>query len=117
MFKMVSIIPGIETGAPDLTDKRRGFSPPKDFPEAASTFLILFPISLLRPGLIFLFFIKETHSWVVIVKPGGTGIFRLHISAMFAPFPPRRSDIFLLPSTSFSEKKYIFCLLFIMNTF
>ena len=50
MFKIVSIIPGIETGAPDLTESKRGSSPPKDFSSIFSTF-ITFDL---------IFFFKET---------------------------------------------------------
>ena len=50
MFKIVSIIPGIETGAPDLTESKRGSSPPKDFSSIFSTFTTF----------VLIFFFKET---------------------------------------------------------
>jgi hypothetical protein len=41
-----------------------------------------------------------------MVKPGGTGIFRLVISARFDPFPPKRSFILADPSARPPPKKY-----------
>src|SRR5690606_1813599 len=43
---------------------------------------------------------------VVIVKPGGTGMPRLVISARFAPLPPRRLRIPRSPSACPLPKKY-----------
>lgn len=116
MFKTVSIIPGIDTGAPDLTDNKRGFSPPKELPTTSSIFLIFFLILFLRDVDSFLCFKKSLHSLVANVNPGGTGRPNLHISAILAPLPPKISDIDWSPSVFICEKKYIFCLKFIMNT-
>ena len=42
ILSIVSIIPGIETGAPDLTDRRSGFYPPNIFPITPSVLDIFF---------------------------------------------------------------------------
>ena len=46
------------------------------------------------------------HAAVVIVKPGGTGRPAFVISASPAPFPPRSSRIFALPSALPFAKRY-----------
>ena len=116
-FRTVSIIPGIETGAPDRTESKRGFSPPKEAPTTPSVFLIYFLIFFFKAKESFLFFKKSLQRRVARVNPGGTGRPSLHISAMFAPFPPRISGIDWSPSVFVCEKKYIFCLKFIIDTF
>ena len=97
---MVSIIPGMDIGAPDLTETRRGFSPPpKVFPvdfsslRMASTTSGHMESSHLEPSLWY-----SRHPSVVIIKPGGTGRPIRHISAKLAPLPPKRSRILALPS-------------------
>src|SRR5690606_4815428 len=43
---------------------------------------------------------------VVMVKPAGTGMPRLTISARFAPLPPSRLRMLRSPSATFPPKKY-----------
>ena len=107
MFKIESIIPGIEILPPDLTDSKRGFDfPSKLRPEYCTN---LFTASLISPSSESgnsLCSIKWLQTSVVIVKPGGTEIPRLLISARFAPFPPRRLIIEASPSVcSFENSK------------
>ena len=42
IFSIVSIIPGMEIGAPDLTDRSSGFDPPNVFPITFSVLDIFF---------------------------------------------------------------------------
>jgi hypothetical protein len=103
----VSIIPGIDTAAPDLTESKRGaFGSPNflfvDFSKTLSYYLTYFIIS---SGIVFLFFSYKAHPSVTIVKPGGTGIPILHISARLAPLPPRIYFISFFPSDFSLEKK------------
>ncbi len=51
-FNIVSIIPGIDTGAPDLTDTRRGFSPSNLFPVNFSSLSICSNTSSFNSSLI-----------------------------------------------------------------
>ena len=55
MFNIVSIIPGIDTGAPDLTERSRGFDPPNVLSIIPSVLVIFFLI----------FFFRETESDLV----------------------------------------------------
>ena len=55
MFNIVSIIPGIDTGAPDLTERSRGFDPPNVLSIMPSVLVIFFLI----------FFFRETESDLV----------------------------------------------------
>ncbi len=106
-FNTVSIIPGIETLAPDLTETNRGFSLSPNFaPIISSTCLtavstssfMSFTVSSL-PTLLY-----SVQTSVVIVNPGGTGTPTRFISAKLAPFPPKRFFIVVLPSAFLSPK-------------
>ena len=55
MFNIVSIIPGIDTGAPDLTERSRGFDPPNVLSIIPSVLAMFFLI----------FFFKEADSDLV----------------------------------------------------
>src|SRR3990172_7554906 len=57
-------------------------------------------------GYFFLFAKYVLHTSVVMVNPGGTGIFRLVMFASPAPFPPSRSFIVPVPSAFPAPKKY-----------
>ena len=48
MFNIVSIIPGIDTGAPDLTERSRGFDPPNVLSIIPSVFVMFFLMFFLR---------------------------------------------------------------------
>src|SRR4030067_2100982 len=59
-------------------------------------------------GYFFLFAKYVLHTSVVMVNPGGTGIFRLVMFASPAPFPPSGSFIVPVPSAFPSPKKYTY---------
>ncbi len=87
---MVSIMPGMLARAPLRTLTSRGFfgSPnflPVSFSSQAMDSAIFFdrPSGTLPPALMY-----STHTSVVMVKPGGTGMPRFAISARLAPLPP-----------------------------
>ena len=63
-----------------------------------STFLMFFWMSFLSAAESCFCFKKDPQTEDEIVNPGGTGRPSLHISAMFAPFPPKTSDIDFVPS-------------------
>ena len=106
----VSIMPGMDTRAPDRTETRRGaFRSPKISPMAFSSFPRFFSTCFHMPGGNFpCRFVDSTQASVVMVKPGGTRIFRLVISARFDPFPPKRSFILADPSARPLPKKYTY---------
>ncbi len=88
-FRIVSIIPGIDTGAPDRTLTRSGsVGSPKRRPTAVSTSAIRARISSSRPsGQPFARNSRQVA--VVIAKPGGTGRPRSRaITPRFAALPP-----------------------------
>ena len=95
---MVSIIPGIETLAPDLTESKRGFFRSPNF------FLTSFSITFNSVLICFInfefnFFLslkKISHTFVEIVNPGGTGSPILPISDKLAPLPPKKFLGFLI---------------------
>ena len=106
-FRIVFIIPGIESFAPERTDTRSGLLlSPNFLPVNCSSslmFLATSPISAggsLPPAS--LYFLQVS---VVIVNPGGTGSPMLVISARFAPLPPSKSFILTLPSVFPLPKK------------
>jgi hypothetical protein len=99
-LRTVSIIPGIENIDPLRTETRSG-SPGS--PRARFIFfsrdascLSTSPSSAAGTLPVAMY---ARHASVVIVNPGGTGSPRFVISARFAPFPPRRYFISLLPSS------------------
>ncbi len=96
----MSIIPGIETRAPERTETRSGLSgSPKLLPVSASTFFSAARSSASSArGSFMPARVYSAQTSVVIVKPGGTGIPMFDISARPAPFPPSSSFISLLPS-------------------
>ncbi len=81
-FRTVSIMPGMETAAPERTETRRGLSPrPKVLPEARSSRSRAWSSSGRRAsGTFSPAFAHSSQVSVVIVKPGGTGIPRRVIS-------------------------------------
>ena len=100
-FKTVSIIPGIETRAPERTETKHGFSlSPNLVSVRFSTNSIAFSTSSLKRLIIASFpsVLYSALTSVVMVKPGGTGTPIKFISARFAPFPPSRLFISALPS-------------------
>src|SRR5450756_3225406 len=100
-LRIVSIMPGIETAAPERTDTSSGFC-------AEPNFLPSLPSSLARCSLISFLRVSgmsptlrySGHISVEIVKPGGTGSPIFVISARPAPFPPRMVFISCLLYTS-----------------
>jgi hypothetical protein len=96
----VSIIPGIETRAPERTETSSGRSAsPKRCPIICSTLASAVSTSALMPGVSRPpFSLYSAQTPVEIVKPAGTGTPRLVISARLAPLPPRISRISALPS-------------------
>ena len=97
---MVFIIPGIDSAAPDRTLTSRGSAGSPNFlPNSFSTLSMAASISGTAASGSFLPCSKyAAHTSVVMVKPGGTGMPILHISARLAPLPP--SSSFILPSPS-----------------
>ncbi len=98
----MSIIPGIETAAPERTETSSGSSgSPSFLPARSSSAARCFSISSARPaGNDFALRMYSTHAAVVMVNPAGTGIPSAVISASPAPFPPRSSR----PTSALSEK-------------
>jgi hypothetical protein len=101
-FRIVSIIPGIETAAPERTDTSSGFdASPKPFPVRSSSAAMCLSTSSSSPtGGSPPPARYARHASVVIVNPSGTGTPRAVISARPIPFPPRRSR----PPPESSEK-------------
>ena len=100
-FKTVSIIPGIDTLAPERTEISNGFSlSPNLAFMLFSKNSIAFSTSPLINSIAFSFpnWLYSVQTSVVIVKPGGTGIPIKFISAKLAPLPPNRFFIVLFPS-------------------
>ena len=100
-LRTVSIIPGIETRAPERTESRSGFVlSPNLAPKISSVFFTPASTSAFKSSIVFsspsLFHSAQTS--VVIVNPAGTGTPIRFISARFAPLPPRRFFISVLPS-------------------
>src|SRR6266542_3585537 len=100
-LRTVSIIPGIENGAPERTETRSGStSSPRRLPifcssaVSASATSSISPSGSRSPAAMY-----ALHASVVIVNPGGTGRPRFVISARLAPLPPSRNFWSLLPSS------------------
>ena len=99
MFSTVSIMPGMENLAPDLTLTSSGSAgSPSCRPIFFSSCRRCSLTSSARPAGT----APSRRYWrqasVVMMKPGGTGRPRLVISARFAPLPPSRSFRSLFPS-------------------
>ncbi len=96
---MVSIMPGIDTGAPERTDTSNGsFASPKRLPVICSSRRIAADTSsrsAVRRLASAQVFADASHA---IVNPGGTGTPRLVISARLAPLPPSTSAMSRVPS-------------------
>ncbi len=98
-FRTVSIIPGIDTAAPDRTETSSGSSAwPSFFPIFCCSRSTWWSISSTSSGGTDPVARYARQASAVMVKPGGTGRPRLVISARFAPFPPSSSNMVLLPS-------------------
>mmetsp|Transcript_31795 Transcript_31795/g.75506 ORF Transcript_31795/g.75506 Transcript_31795/m.75506 type:complete len:204 (+) Transcript_31795:2096-2707(+) len=98
-FSTVSIMPGIETAAPERTDRRRGLlGSPSFVPISCSTsFKPAMTSSHTPAGSVESFSWKAAQVSVVIVKPGGTERPMAHISARLAPLPPSSSFMEAFP--------------------
>ena len=97
----MSIIPGIENGAPERTDTSSGsVGSPRRLPILASSAVSDAATSSIRPsGIWSPAAMYALHASVVIVKPGGTGSPSFVISARFAPLPPSRYFCSFEPSS------------------
>ena len=91
-FRIVSIIPGIDTGAPDRTETSRGVGPPpKVRPvrcsrvDMAARTSASNPVGSCRPEVM-----NSRQASVVMMKPVGTGSPSALILARPAPLPPYR---------------------------
>ena len=100
MFRTVSIIPGIDSRAPDRQERSRGLeSLPNLAPIASSILPRAASTSSFTPaGYWPLDLEYSTQTSVSIVKPAGTGRPVLDISARLAPLPPRVFFIVRSPS-------------------
>src|SRR5918992_6369388 len=106
-LRIVSIIPGIDTGEPERTETRSGLSgSPKRFPVARSRSSIFVATSSRNDGGYVPLRRYATHTSQAMVNPGGTGTPRFVISARFAPFPPSTLFISLVPSARPAPKEY-----------
>ena len=86
----MSIIPGIETGAPERTDTRRGRGPPPNLrPVRASRSATAVVTSSMSPSGSAPVSMYSRHASVVMTKPGGTGSPAAVMRARPAPLPPR----------------------------
>ena len=87
---MVSIIPGIETLAPERTETSNGFGPlPKVKPDLSCKFSMFSAICFwMLAGMDFLLAWYAVQASVVMVKPSGILIPMWAISAKPAPLPP-----------------------------
>ncbi len=111
-LRTVSIIPGMENFAPDLTDTKSGLDgSPNCRPTRRSNFATSISISVSSWDERCLRSKKSRQAEVVIVKPSGTGIPRVIISERLAPFPPKSSPILRLPSEKGKTKRSIVNLL------
>ncbi len=88
----MSIIPGIETAAPDRTETSSGSTAsPKRFPARASSRPTCSSTSASSPSGTRPSAIAARQASVVIVNPAGTGTPSSVISASPIPLPPRSS--------------------------
>ena len=103
----------MDARAPDRTDTNNGLrgSPNPDFINR-STCVIPFRVCAHMPaGYRFLVLKYSRQASVVMVKPGGTEILRLVISARPAPFPPSNAFMAPVPCALPSPKEYTYFLL------
>src|SRR2546428_401494 len=100
-FRTVSIIPGIESFAPERTETNSGFAGSPTFrpPPFASTADSPSSTCFHIPGGKRPVRVHALQAFVVSVKPGGTGRPRRVISARPAPLPPRGARIGAVPSS------------------
>jgi hypothetical protein len=104
-LRIVSIIPGIDTAAPERTDTSSGApASPKRLPVLRSRRRRLRSISSRRPSGQAPSPRYATHTLAAIVNPGGTGTPRLVISARLAPLPPSSVFMSFVPSAAPSPK-------------
>ena len=109
-LRIVSIMPGIEIGAPDLTETSNGFFGSPSFLPVTSSSRATLPSTSARSRSEYLPLSRYSmHSAQAIVKPGGTGTPRLVISARFAPLPPRTFVMSRVPSADPLPKKKTDC--------
>ena len=108
-FKIVSIMPGMDVGAPERTDTRSGLSAAPNFrPVASSRRTRLRPTSSSSPwGHSPSAWRKMRQHSVEMVNPGGTGSPALLMAARLAPLPPRTSLRSGSPSVRPAPKKYV----------
>ena len=101
-FSTVSIMPGMEKGAPERTDTSSGSSAsPRRLPMRSSrSARYSAMVSSAPAGQVLSALAYSMHVWQVIVNPGGTGRPMLAISARFAPLPPRIIFMSVLPSVT-----------------
>src|SRR5881409_892798 len=100
-FRTVSIIPGIESLAPERTETSSGCSESPNFrPPFTSTADRASSTCFHIPGGKRPVRVNALKAFVVIVKPGGTGRPSRVISARPAPLPPRRSRMEAVPSSN-----------------
>ena len=100
-LRIVSIIPGMEARAPDLTDTSRGLDASPNLQPISDSicFTDFSTSSFSKATTSSLPFSKYSlHTSVVIVNPGGTGTPIRFISARLAPLPPSRFLMSALPS-------------------
>ena len=107
-FKMVSIMPGMEARAPERTDSSSGssalpnclpISVSKNFtPSSTSPWIMVRTAS--RPCSV-----NAVQASVLMVKPEGTVMPSLHISARLAPLPPSRFFMAAAPSVRVLPKR------------
>ena len=90
-LRTVSIMPGMEKGAPLRTETSRGsLGSPSFLPMRSSRSMRYFSISSTAPsGKVLLLEEYSTQVWQEMVKPGGTGRPMFAISARLAPLPPK----------------------------
>ena len=97
-FNTVSIIPGMECLAPDLTETKSGeVGSPNFLPTTFSRFSKAVLICSFNAVGTTPVVRNSRQASVVIVKPGGTGNPICTISARLAPLPPSKSDLLLSP--------------------
>ena len=101
-FSTVSIMPGMEKGAPERTETSSGSSAsPRRLPMRSSrsarysAMVSRAPSGHTLPALAY-----SMQVWQVMVNPGGTGRPMLAISARLAPLPPSTHFMSVLPSVT-----------------
>ncbi len=101
-FSTVSIMPGMDMGAPERTDTSSGscaspiFLPMRSSRSTRYSWMV----SSAPSGQVLSAVAYSMQVWHEIVKPGGTGRPMLAISARLAPLPPRIAFMFVLPSVT-----------------